>query len=438
MRDRLASTVVALSAAATLCAALAAQVPTFRAGVDLVAVDVQVVNRDGEPIADLTAGKFSVSIDGRDRRIVTVDHVRHSSELVSRAEIPPIVTGPAARNDWPPTGPVTRTFIIAFDVPSFSMAEARRAAEAAEAFVDRLLPNDVAGLFSYPFGPRVAPTADRNAIRSALRTVMGGAKSMTSNFHLSPAEIVDISAEIAGIGQAPNFGRAAQRGLTLDQAVNGAPTGTLRRVLLRECGSENDTPCAQSIEADINHLAMYYENEVAREIGGLTDMMQVVGKMPGRKTVVVVSGGMPAADRPGGRPNVSDLARALGEEAARSNTTIYTLFLDSTASQSIAAETAKADRHPAFRARESEVMGRFLAQFASTSGGTMMQIVVGAGETALARILRETSAYYLLGVEPAKSDRDGKTHRLRVKVDAKGSTVRSRTYVQIPAASAGR
>ena len=89
------------------------------------------------------------------------------------------------------------------------------------------------------------------------------------------------------------------------------------------------------------------------------------------------------------------------------------------------------------QAREGEVLGRFLDQFASTSGGTMIRILVGAGESALARILRETSAYYLLGVEPAKSDRDGRTHRLRVKVDAKGATVRSRTWVQVPVQAGG-
>jgi hypothetical protein len=141
---------------------------------------------------------------------------------------------------------------------------------------------------------------------------------------------------------------------------------------------------------------------------------------------------MPAADRPGGRPNMSDLARVLGEEAARANATIYTLFFDTTQFQTYAAETRKADQHPAFQVRESEVLSRFLDQFASTSGGALMRIVVGAGESALARILRETSAYYLLGVAPATTDRDGKTHRLRVKVDAKGATVRSRTFVHIP------
>ena len=50
----------------------------------------------------------------------------------------------------------------------------------------------------------------------------------------------------------------------------------------------------------------------------------------------------------------------------------------------------------------------------------------------ITQILRETSTYYLLGVAPSKADRDGRTHRLKVKVDVRGATVRSRSWVQIP------
>ncbi len=82
--------------------------------------------------------------------------------------------------------------------------------------------------------------------------------------------------------------------------------------------------------------------------------------------------------------------------------------------------------------RESVMMGRFLDQFADTSGGTMMRVMVGSGEAALDQVLRETSAYYLLGVSPAETDRDGRTHRLKVKVDQRDATVRSRTWVLVP------
>ena len=143
--------------------------------------------------------------------------------------------------------------------------------------------------------------------------------------------------------------------------VGGAPTDTLRRVLLRECGNENDSPCAQNIEREVNMLAFYYENVVTQEVNGLTDMMRTVGTLPGRKTVVLLSGGMPAADRPGARPNISDLARVLGEEAARANTTIYTLFLDQTIVSDLRGRDAQgrsASGIPGARKRGAEPLSR--------------------------------------------------------------------------------
>ena len=47
-----------------------AQQPTFRTGVDLVAVDVLVVrDRDGQPITNLTASDFALTVDGKPRPV---------------------------------------------------------------------------------------------------------------------------------------------------------------------------------------------------------------------------------------------------------------------------------------------------------------------------------------------------------------------------------
>ena len=78
------------------------------------------------------------------------------------------------------------------------------------------------------------------------------------------------------------------------------------------------------------------------------------------------------------------------------------------------------------------MLGRLLDQFAGASGGTLMRVLVGSGEGSLDRVLRETSAYYLLGVEPTQADRDGRTHALKVKVNQRNATVRSRTFVLLP------
>src|SRR5688572_9716058 len=50
--------------------------PTFRAGVDLVTVDVTVLDRNGRPIEDLKPEDFTVKIDGTSRRVVAAELVK--------------------------------------------------------------------------------------------------------------------------------------------------------------------------------------------------------------------------------------------------------------------------------------------------------------------------------------------------------------------------
>ena len=75
----------------------------------------------------------------------------------------------------------------------------------------------------------------------------------------------------------------------------------------------------------------------------------------------------------------------------------------------------------------------FLDDFSSAAGGSRLYVGVGGGESAFDRVLREASAHYLLGVEPAEQDRDGKARQLRVKVARRGVTVRNRQWVLVPA-----
>ena len=83
--------------------------------------------------------------------------------------------------------------------------------------------------------------------------------------------------------------------------------------------------------------------------------------------------------------------------------------------------------------RDSGMFATGLEMVAGAAGGDVLRVQGATPDKAFDRILRETSAYYLVGVEPADADRDGKTHYIRVKVKAKGALVRSRTVVVIPA-----
>ena len=75
MNQRLiALTATWLGLTATLAAGQDKPAP-FRVAVDVVAVDVQVIDKNGHPVPDLGPEKFSVTINGRRRRILSAERI---------------------------------------------------------------------------------------------------------------------------------------------------------------------------------------------------------------------------------------------------------------------------------------------------------------------------------------------------------------------------
>ena len=85
MRKRLTPlTAVFILTAATLFAGGpqdATQKPqtTFRSGLDVIAVDVQVIDRNGVPVPGLGPDKFEVTINGRRRRVLSAELIESRS-----------------------------------------------------------------------------------------------------------------------------------------------------------------------------------------------------------------------------------------------------------------------------------------------------------------------------------------------------------------------
>ncbi len=386
------------------------QQATFRTTVDLVAVDVQIVSRDGTPVPGLAPESFQVTIGGKRRRVVSADYIRASREFGMGGEgagAPPRVIGQGTGNG--------RIFMIAVDVTSFSVGASRGVVQAARGFIERLEPEDEVGLIAYPVGPSIAATTDHGAVARRLDTIVGQQQSlMQTRFNLSVAEIVDISAEATP-------GRQAN--------TNDA----FRRVQERECGTVNDVSCGDQLSKEAVSMGYMLEGQVTESLSRLQSVLVQLGRYPGRKTVLVLSGGMPAGDRPGGRPGpMIELANAVGEDAARANVTLYAIHVNSDTVTNMSPERRRAARQPVDMERESAMQGRLLDQMAGASGGTMLRVLVGSGEGALERVLRETSSHYLLGIEPDDADRDGRLRDLRVRVAQKDATVRSRTWVVVP------
>ena len=143
----------------------AAQQPAFRAGVELIAVDVQVVTSSGLPIAGLSPDKFEVSINGRRRRVVSAEMVRY--EVVASTTSAP-TSAPANVGVVVQAPTEGRVYIIAIDVLSFQPEATRLVAAAAREFIQKLQPTDLVGLAAIPNGAEVDPTTDHASVINRL------------------------------------------------------------------------------------------------------------------------------------------------------------------------------------------------------------------------------------------------------------------------------
>jgi VWFA-related protein len=424
--------------------ATADQQPTFTAAVDLIAVDVQVVDSEGFPVTALRPQDFEVSINGRKRRVASADFVQ-TTTVDGTAPARPVMSGPQATNLWPTSdiAGTGRTYVLAFDTDSFTVQESRDVVAAARGFIRRLQPGDAVGLYTFPVGPRMEPTLEHNLVSQSVDRVVGRSQSVPGEHNLSPSEIIDITSEVSrqssinvGRGNAAitaglNGGTGATSNSSSASMMDIGDGSTLRRVQLRECGSVSSA-CAEMIQTEASTMAFYLEGRATEGLNGLRALIGLLNEQPGRKTVVLFSAGIPVTDRPGGRPEVGDLAKLLGQDAAATNTSIYTLHVDNREMRAMSAETRRGGSTPVSRSRDMAVGGRLLEEFSGASGGALLRVLLGGGELALERVFRETSSHYLLGVEPDEGDRDGKLRELRVRVGTRGVTVRSRSWVVVP------
>jgi VWFA-related protein len=277
-----------------------------------------------------------------------------------------------------------------------------------------------------PVGARIAPTTERAVIWVNLERVVGQKDPLRSHFHLRPWEIVDIT------GQATNpqsFLTAARGREAMTDPATQVELDPVLRIQQRECPEDN--ACPAKIFTEGMGLATQLERQVELSLGGLDGLLRALEEIPGRKAVVLVSAGMLVSDRPDGRPDVGNVARVMGQTAARANATVYTVHVD-TVNSGMGHASQKGVGNSEV-ARDRALHGNWLSEFSASAGGSLIYVPSGSTEFAFNRVLRETSAYYLLGVEPAPDDRDGRPRQLKVKVRKRGVNVRSRQWVVIPA-----
>lgn len=364
------------------------QGPTFRTGVELVTVDVAVSDERGRPVSDLLAPDFVVKIDGGVRRVVSAEHVRIDVEAAKKqattdAETESFFT----TNLAPPNG---RLIAIAVDQSNIRTGAARPILTSAAKFLDHLSPADKVAFVAFPApGVAVDFTADHTRIRSAMARVTGVQSRHRGRFNIGIWEakaIVDNHDEI-----------------------------TRRSVVARECAMMQGVDlerCERDIELEAGDMISAQRLDTTIALRGLQDLLTDLSTVEGPKTLILLSEGL-ILDTMGGE--LDEIVRL----AAIARVSINVLLMDVPRF-----EVTQAQLPPsATEDRNLEVQG--LETLVGMSRGAIYRIV-GSGDAAFDRLASEISAYYLLGVEQAPRDRDGKRHRIDVEVRRRNVSVRSR------------
>jgi VWFA-related protein len=392
---------------------LAAQPPAFRSGIEVVVIDVSVVDRLGFPVGDLQPADFTVTVDGKPRTIVSAQFLPHRApgieEIIraARGEPQPEVIAPSRVG----TG---RDIIIAIDEDSLGPADGQLAKRAIGRFIDQLMPTDRAAVVTLPRLPvRVGLTGNRRDLFDALSLVSPSlVPEPPSEYRIGWSEAYDISRRDA----------TASSEVVQRECIDKLTTQASRTDPVDTRGIE---VCRENVLLQANQMALLGHDRAQRSLDALRRLAGLLSSVQRPKTLVLVTGGFPPPVNP---TEFTPVALALA--AAQVN--LYSVYLEKPRSESLVLA-------PSPTPMADEALERFgIENVTGASGGTML-LVTGEFEPLLDRVARELAGSYLLGVEVGSADRDGRTHRVDVRVKRDGVTVRARRQYVIgtPAGPSG-
>ena len=353
----------------------------FEGNVDVVAVDANVVDGKGRPVRDLAFEEFVVKVDGRQRRVLSAEFIDLRTASGSTSA-PGVEHGsPAAAPPGPTVSrPAGRLVVLVVDRGELSAGGVQKTTQAAARLLDRLSPDDRVALFSLPSGPRLDFTTDRAALDAALGRI-----------------------------------------------------GPAQDIVMGEEGKR------QLLDAKLR--------SATDRLNALDALLGALGGIPGAKVMVLISGGFTALEAPleqdcldplsprygiSGQPaaGLVQHLRRIATAAAAARTTFYSFYVSDRArtfeaSKSWYEASNPVNANPEYRAAALDAL-------TAMGGGAMFEVVAGA-DRAFERVALEISGQYLLGLEPAEGDRDGKPHTIEVKVRRKRVDVRARRQFVIAA-----
>ncbi len=414
--------VVSAALAATSLAQDTEKPPEFGRDVELVKVDIVVGNKAGDPVAGLKKEDFTIFDEGQRQDIASFDVVRlPEAPPAGKGALPP---RPRVATNVVPKRLPGRSFVVVFDNLHMTPLNAQRAKAAVASFLDHGVAQ----------GDRVTLAAT------------GGGAWWTTEM---PEGRGDLQALLKGLDGRRPFESSRDR-ITDFEAMRiylYSDTQMAARVEARidKFGGQSraDAANAHQQQADLgsqtiinpyvdNRAAETYLKAQARSRLTLKAMQRVLTALsPGtdRKAVILVSEGfvLDTTD--------ADFKR-VAEAARRANAAVY--FIDTRGLEALPAlysaqfgtpiaegDTMSAIADLSREAEGSEALADETGGFTVRNGNDL--------SGAIEKISRESRSYYLLSFSPSDLVRDGRYHKLQVKVRGRGLVVRARRGYYAPA-----
>jgi len=393
-----------------------AQAPAFRADTTLVEVDTIVRDSSGRFVEGLTASDFEVLEEGQPQVVQAFSVVGSPRAAGAAAPAPPPDAAGTTAARAPAPGP-PRVFVLVFDQEHVDAGAFRRLQSAAERFfTDPFREGDVGGVF---IGGRMAGnrlTTNRDELLQAVKAAKPGNSTQTSRKldQLEWPRVSDVEAiRIAMANDREVLAQVVRRALQDDPGAGRLPLDAVIMQKARQMVDDMRPPAARTMSV------------MKALVGGLA-------KVPGRKTMVLLTGGFFVEE------SWADLRQIVGQ-AARSNVRIYSLDSRGLGRRGgptdlRAATPMNPEGGPPVDAYDTIEDGpNTLA--VDTGGYVIRNTNDFAG--ALAEVADDTGRYYVLGYAPSAPAAEGTYRRIEVRVKRPGVSVRARRgYLAGPPAAA--
>jgi VWFA-related protein len=410
-----------------------AATPVFRAGTDVVTLDVVVRDKKGRTVRDLRPGEVEVFEDGVEQQVVSF-----RLEAAGDEELPSEVTAQVERALGSlGTSPAPRHFnlvTLVFDQLGVDgRLIARKAAQELLGLADR--PDLVLSIFQ---------------VRESLRLVQ----------QFTPDREVLRSAVFEATGQtATQYSRATER---LEEATREAEESRRRFESAAAAGSaaQGATLAALGRAADMDRMAvdaLRLTESLQREQQGHSSLYAILAlarqqqRLAGRKTILFFSEGLQVP------PALEHVLQAAVSEANRANVSVYAVDVrglraerrmdqarETVNQAAVASQRAMTSRSGAPVTREEALAGETaMAALRMDVQGALQGLAEGTGglliadsndvRKGIARAVGDLRGYYELVYEPTRKEYDGRFRRIEVKVARPNVVVQARSgYFAIP------